>query len=107
MTHSQTETLSSEQLWASEGLTAVLQRAFDSGDAGRIQAVLGDVVRIKGVTYVAKEVGMSRQALYKALREEGNPSFALVLKVLRALNVEVGVRGGGWPEGQIFERPET
>ncbi len=58
-------------------------------DAAGIARALGDVARAKGMTQVAKEAGMSRESLYKALSAEGNPSFATVLKVARALGVKL------------------
>ena len=66
-------------------LDAWLAEAPD--DAAGIARALGDIARAKGMTRVAKDVGMSRESLYKALSSEGNPSFATVLKVARALGV--------------------
>lgn len=57
-------------------------------DAAGIARALGDMARAKGMTQVAKDGGMSRESLYKALGGEGNPSFATVLKVARALGVQ-------------------
>jgi len=50
---------------------------------------LGDIARAKGMTQVARDAGLSRESLYKALSENGNPSFATVLKVARALGVRL------------------
>ncbi len=58
-------------------------------DAAGIARALGDIARAKGMTQVAKDAGMSRESLYKALSAEGNPSFATVLKVARALGVKL------------------
>lgn len=58
-------------------------------DAAGIARALGDVARAKGMTLVAKAAGMSRESLYKALSAKGNPSFATVLKVARALGVKL------------------
>ena len=58
-------------------------------DAAGIARALGDIARARGMTQVAKETGMSRESLYKALGSEGNPSFATVLKVARALGVKL------------------
>ncbi len=58
-------------------------------DAAGIARALGDIARAKGMTQVARETGMSRESLYKALGAEGNPSFATVLKVARALGVKL------------------
>ena len=56
--------------------------------AGTVRA-LGDAARAKGMTQVARDAGLSRESLYKALSENGNPSFATVLKVVRALGVKL------------------
>jgi probable addiction module antidote protein len=53
-------------------------------DAAGIARALGDIARAKGMTQVAKDAGLSRESLYRALSEVGNPSFATILKVARA-----------------------
>ena len=54
-------------------------------------AALGDVARARGMSQVARDAGITREGLYKALPAEGNPSFATVLKVMRALGLQVNV----------------
>lgn len=66
-------------------LDAWLEEAPD--DAAGIAKALGDIARAKGMSQVAKDAGLSRESLYRALSEDGNPSFATVLKVARALGV--------------------
>lgn len=66
-------------------LDAWLEEAPD--DVSGIARALGDIARAKGMSMVAKEAGLSRESLYRALSEGGNPSFATVLKVARALGV--------------------
>ena len=56
-------------------------------DVSGIARALGDIARAKGMSEVAKEAGLSRESLYRALSEGGNPSFSTVLKVARALGV--------------------
>jgi probable addiction module antidote protein len=58
-------------------------------DAAGIARALGDIARAKGMTQVAKATGLSRESLYRALSVGGNPSFATVLKVTRALGVKL------------------
>lgn len=58
-------------------------------DVSGIARALGDIARAKGMSQVAKEAGLSRESLYRALGEGGNPSFATVLKVARALGVRL------------------
>jgi probable addiction module antidote protein len=68
-------------------LDAWLEQAPD--DAAGIARALGDIARARGMSQVAREAGLSRESLYKALGEHGNPSFATVLKVARALGVRL------------------
>ncbi len=68
-------------------LNAWLEEAPD--DAAGIARALGDIARAKGMSQVARDAGLSRESLYKALSENGNPSFATVLKVARALGVRL------------------
>lgn len=58
-------------------------------DAAGIAKALGDIARAKGMSQVAKDAGLSRESLYRALSAGGNPSFATVLKVARALGVKL------------------
>jgi len=68
-------------------LDAWLEDAPD--DAAGIARALGDIARAKGMTQVAKDAGLSRESLYRALSADGNPSFATVLKVARAVGVKL------------------
>ena len=56
-------------------------------DPSGIARALGDIARAKGMSQVAKDAGLSRESLYRALSSEGNPSFATILKVAKALGV--------------------
>ena len=71
-------------------LAAWLQDAPD--DAAAIARALGDIARAKGMSSVAKSTGLSRESLYKALSSDGNPSFATVLKVVRAFGLRLYVK---------------
>lgn len=59
------------------------------GDAAIIAKVLGDIARAKGMAQVAKDVGLSRESLYKALSGERSPDFATILKVAGALGLNL------------------
>ena len=67
-------------------LDAWLEEAPD--DVSGIAKALGDIARAKGMTQVAMDAGLSRESLYRALSADGNPSFATVLKVARALGLK-------------------
>ncbi len=60
-------------------------------DVAGISRALGDIARAKGMSQVARDAGLSRESLYKALSPTGNPSFLTVLKVARALGVRLHV----------------
>jgi len=68
-----------------EAMLAYLDGAFADGDAGEIADALGVVARVRGMAQLAVATGLSRQALCKALSSDGNPEFATVLEVVRAL----------------------
>jgi probable addiction module antidote protein len=68
-------------------LDAWLEQAPD--DVGGLARALGDIARAKGMTQVAKETGLSRESLYRALSADGNPSFATVRKVTKALGLRL------------------
>jgi probable addiction module antidote protein len=68
-------------------IAAYLEAALEDGDAELVAAALGDIARAKGMTHLARATGLGRESLYKALSANGNPEFATVLKVVRALGM--------------------
>lgn len=58
-------------------------------DAAFIAKALGNIARAKGIAQVARDTGLGRESLYKALSEDGNPSFATILKVTRAMGISL------------------
>jgi probable addiction module antidote protein len=80
-----------EQLRTPEEMAAYLDAWLEdaSEDSAGIARALGDIARAKGMTQVAKDAGLSRESLYRALSADGNPSFATVLKVARALGLKL------------------
>ena len=81
-------------------LEAALEAALEEGDATLIAAALGDIARAKGMTQLAKETGLGRESLYKALSPAGNPEFAPILRVVSAL----GLRLHAAPAGPVAAR---
>jgi len=81
----------SEQLRTPEEMAAYLDAWLTEApdDAAGIARALGDIARAKGMSQVARDAGLSRESLYKALSENGNPSFATILKVARALGLRL------------------
>jgi probable addiction module antidote protein len=69
---------------------ACLEEAGD--DPHFIAKALGNIARARGMTQLAKDTGLGRESLYKALSGEGNPSFATILKVTNALGLKLHAR---------------
>jgi probable addiction module antidote protein len=59
------------------------------GDAAFVARAIGDIARAKGMTQVANDAGLSRESLYKALSGERTPNLDTILKVIRALGIEL------------------
>jgi probable addiction module antidote protein len=80
-----------EQLRTPEEMAAYLDAwlAEAPDDVAGIARALGDIARAKGMSKVARDAGLSRESLYKALSEDGNPSFATILKVAHAVGVRL------------------
>lgn len=80
-----------DHLRTSEEMAAYLDAWLEEApeDVAGIARALGDVARAKGMAQVAKEAGLSRESLYRALSVNGNPSLATVLKVAKALGIRL------------------
>lgn len=78
-----------EHLGSDEEISEFLTVAFESGDAVHIARCLGIVARARSMTELAREVGMSRAALYRAFNGKTNPEFATIMKVLDALGIKL------------------
>lgn len=81
----------SDHLNSKEDIIAYLEAALEDGDPSLISAVLGDIARAKGMTKIAQQAGLGRESLYKALSHDGNPEFATILKVIKALGLQLHV----------------
>lgn len=80
-----------EYLKTPKQIAAYLEVAFEEDDPAMMMQALGNVARSEGMTEIAKATGLTRASLYKALSPEGNPEFATVLKVIRALGLRLTV----------------
>lgn len=78
-----------DHLETKEDMAAYLEAALEDGDPNLVVAALGDIARSKGMTNIARETGLGRESLYKALSLEGNPEFATVLKVIQSLGIRL------------------
>ena len=80
-----------EHLRTPEEMAAYLEAclAEANGDAALVAKALGDIARAKGMAQVARDAGLSRESLYKALSQTGNPEFETVLRVCAALGIRL------------------
>jgi probable addiction module antidote protein len=76
-----------DYLLDADDMAAYLEAALADGDVGVVAAALGDIARARGMTEVARAAGLGRESLYKALSPGGNPEFATVLRVVKALGL--------------------
>lgn len=82
---------SAEYLHTEEDIQAYLEAVLEEGgdDPAYIVHALGVIARAKNMSQLAREAGISREGLYKALSEEGNPTFATVAKIAKALGLKI------------------
>ncbi len=80
-----------EHLRTAEEMAAYLEAAIEDsgGDSAFIVKALGDIARAKGMTKVARDAGLSRESLYKALSGERSPGFDTIIKVVTALGLKL------------------
>lgn len=80
-----------EHLRTPEEMAAYLEACLEdaAGDAAFIAKALGDIARAKGMSQVARDAGLSRESLYKALSGERSPGFDTILKVVNALGLKL------------------
>lgn len=75
-----------------EDILYYLEAAMEGNDPKHIARALGDVARSKGMTEIARETGLGRQALYASLSENGNPTLETLMSVLSVLGLELSVQ---------------
>lgn len=80
---------SAEFLDSDEAIAEYLTAAIEDGDAALFRRALGVAARARGMTEIARQTGLSRESLYRALSDEGNPSLDTALRVVSALNVRL------------------
>lgn len=80
-----------DYLKSEEDMVAYLQASMEEADddPAFIAAALGDIARARGMAQLAKDTGLTREGLYKALTKDSNPSFGTVLKVVKALGLKL------------------
>jgi len=78
-----------EYLNSEEEMAAYLEAALEEGDPALVAATLGDIARARGMTQLARDTGLGRESLYKALSPTGNPEFSTIMKVVEALGLRL------------------
>lgn len=78
-----------------EGMAAYMTEALETGDAAFIADALGVIARARGMAQVARDAGLSRESLYRALSPEGNPELSTVLRVVQALGLRLSASPAG------------
>ncbi len=80
-----------EHLTTPEDMAEYLEASFeeDSGDGLLIRSALNNIARAQGMTQIARDAGLGRESLYKALSSTGNPEFATIMKVMKALGLKL------------------
>lgn len=74
-----------------EAIAAFIDASLDEDSPAEMADALGVVARARGMTQIAKETGLSRESLYKALSADGNPSLDTLLRVMKALRLKLTV----------------
>ncbi len=87
-----------------EYLNNALEEAMQGDDFACLTHALGVIARARGMSMLAKDTGLGRESLYRSLSPDGNPSFATVARVMRALGVSMQVTPAG--NGPHTRRPE-
>ena len=96
-----------EHLRTPEEMAAYLEACLEEaqGDAAFIARALGDIARAKGMTQVARDAGLSRESLYKALSGERTPGFDTILKVIAALGLKLHAKAIDARPNQSLQQP--
>ncbi len=86
---------SAEHLKTEEEMALYLEACLEEGDAALIAHALGVIAKARGMSQLARDTGLSRESLYKALSGDGNPEFATVMKVVKALGYRLHATPAG------------
>lgn len=83
---------SADYLRTEKDIAAYLDAALEDGDPALVRHALNVIARARGMTQIARDSGIARESLYKALSKNGNPEFITVMKVVRALGLRLHAR---------------
>jgi probable addiction module antidote protein len=78
-----------DYLKSEDDIAVYMEAAMEDGDPAVITVALGNVARARNMSQLARDTGLSREGIYKALSGDGNPSFATILKIAQALGLRM------------------
>jgi probable addiction module antidote protein len=81
-----------EYLDTPETIAEFLNEAFETGDSAYVTKAVGIAARVKGMTNVSREAGLSRESLYRSLNGESKPEFGTIVQVLDAMGVQLAAK---------------
>ncbi|MDH2927029.1 putative addiction module antidote protein [Lonepinella koalarum] len=81
-----------EHLKSEEQIQLYLNEILQEDNVELILSALGDIARARNMSQIARDAGVTREGLYKALSGKGNPTFSTVLKVMKALNLRLEIK---------------
>jgi len=86
-----------EYLKSDEDIAGYFAAVLEDGDPALLAAALGDIARARNMAQLARDTGLTREGLYKALSGQGNPSLATIMKVMKAMGLKLSVAQVGVP----------
>ncbi len=92
MTETPTPFDAADYLKSDEDIAAYLDASAEQGDPATMARALGTAARARNVSQLARDTGLTREGIYKALSPDGNPAFSTVVKVARAMGFDVAFR---------------
>ena len=82
----------SDYLDDEEMIAEYLSVILENGDQELLLLAIGDIAKAKGMTQIAKRTGLGRESLYKALAPGAKPRFETIIKVLKALDIDLAIK---------------
>ncbi|WP_395828054.1 addiction module antidote protein [Elstera sp.] len=78
-----------EYLGSEEAIAHFLEAILEENDPSLLAAALGDIAKAQGMTQIARDAGLSRESLYKALSKDGNPELGTVMRVMKVMGLRL------------------
>ncbi|GJD94155.1 addiction module antidote protein [Methylobacterium iners] len=81
-----------ELLDSPERIAGYIEAVLEDGDPALVASAIGDIARARGMAQIAQDTGLSRESLYRALSEKGNPQLATLMSVLKSLGLQLSIK---------------